>query len=72
MSEEHKDDIKEDVKEFALNNKFQWFMIIVALIILLRVFGLLPEVDFVTLFKYSIFSVFGAEGLDQLTNIRKG
>ena len=64
-------DYRDDFKLFASKDKFQWFVMIAVMIILLRAFNLLPETDFVMLLKYSIISVFGAEGLDQLTNFRK-
>lgn len=73
MKAEYKDEsYTDDLKDFASNNKFQWFMIIIAILTLMRAFGMIPEPDFVQLLKYSIISVFGAEGLDQITNFRKG
>ena len=67
MNKEYKDDLI----EFAESNKFQWFAIIIVMLIALRCADMLPIDDFVSLLRFAIISVFGAEGLDQLTNVRK-
>ncbi|HMA60158.1 MAG TPA: hypothetical protein VKN64_07680 [Halanaerobiales bacterium] len=64
-------DLKEDYTDFTKSDKFQWFMTILITLLILRILNYIPEPDFVELIKWSIFGLFGSEGLDQFTNIRK-
>ena len=64
-------DLKKDYTDFSKSDKFQWFITILITLLVLRILEYIPEPDFVDLIKWSIFGLFGAEGLDQFTNIRK-
>lgn len=64
-------DYKKDLKKFASSNKFQWYITILLAMFILRLFGFLPEPDFVEIIRYATIGLYTAEGLDQLTNKRE-
>lgn len=63
--------VKKSWKKVVASEKFVWFALIIIAITIMRLANMLPESDFVSIFKWAVFGLFGSEGLNQLTNINR-
>jgi len=65
------ENLVDDSIKFMAQNKFQWYITIMLLMIILRALNYLSPEGFEGIVKYVSLSLFVAEGANELTNIRK-
>jgi len=63
--------VKDDFKDFFTNDTTQKFGVVSAILIILRVFGIIDGCFFQEVMKWNVILFWGANGLDLLTNIKK-